>query len=711
MSSLPGIFQKIWSRLAEFSGLRGDATFLWTRWLVLRAIGVVFVFVFAGIVVQAQALLAPNGIAQLAETFEQLQRTFPSFAEQLIRAPSLFWVSKSPAMISLLGWAGLAAALALVLNLWPRGALFGCWLLFLSFASTWRTFSPAQLDNLMLETALLCLPFAPAGWRPGLGAKSPPRPIALFMMRWLLFRVMFEAGIVKLTAGDPHWRDFSAMDLLYETAPFPTILGFLDHQLPRWYHVLEIVLTFAAELLAPLAAVFAGRRGRWFAFFTWTLLQVGIQITSNFGWLNAAAIGLGLLLLDDQMVAAAADKLRLRWLAERLRGAAVPMDRPAITGWSRYALPAVLWVHFYLGLFYFARACGADPNRIPRVLAGPVHLVREFRSVNGFFLYATFEPVRYQVEFLGSNDGGRTWRVYEYRNIPQHPDRVCGFLAPWFSRFEATLEIEGWSGRKSPVFPAVAGHLLAGNPNVLALFARNPFPDRPPALLRMRGYRLAFADYATWRRTGQYWRRELDGDYAPMLARDDEKGIVEFSLAAGEAALAARDLPAALAIFSRQYEAGFQPAGFRLAEMKLRGLGGADPAGAFALYTRLAAEGEVVADYYLGVCHERGLGTPADVARAASLYRRAADRGYLPALFAVGRLHATEQIERRFDSLGLAALLEAGDRAKGEDPAARYVRENQPALVQRMLARMSPADIAAAKERAAKAPPRRTLRP
>ena len=35
------------------------------------------------------------------------------------------------------------------------------------------------------------------------------------------------------------------------------------------------------------------------------------------------------------------------------------------------------------------------------------------------------------------------------------------------------MEIEGWSGRKSPVFSAVAAHLLAGNQNVLALFARD----------------------------------------------------------------------------------------------------------------------------------------------------------------------------------------------------------------------------------------------
>ncbi|MEI6466151.1 MAG: lipase maturation factor family protein, partial [Verrucomicrobiota bacterium] len=296
----------LWRETKDFGGWSGDVTHLWSRWLLLRAVGVVYVLIFSGILVEGQALIAPNGIAQLDELFAQLHRTFPNPAEALIRAPSLFWLGTGSGMITLLTWTGLLSAVAVVFNLWPRMALFSCWLVFLSFASTWRSFSPAQLDNLMLEVALVCIPFAPAGFRPGLGAGAPPRRIALFMMRWLLFRVMLQSGLVKLVSGDPHWRDFTVMDVMYETAPFPTILGYLDHQLPQAYHCFEVVLTFTAELLAPVLAVIGGSRGRWFAFGSWVLLQVGIQLTCNFGWLNAAAIGLALLLLDDRMLAAAA---------------------------------------------------------------------------------------------------------------------------------------------------------------------------------------------------------------------------------------------------------------------------------------------------------------------------------------------------------------------------------------------------------------------
>ena len=164
------------------------------------------------------------------------------------------------------------------------------------------------------------------------------------------------------------------------------------------------------------------------AFATWTLFQAGIQLTNNFGWLNLASIGLGLVLLDDQMLAAAAGKLRWRRLGEffRLPATAVPLAG----GWRLGSLHVALWAHFYLTLFFFARACGVPVSAIPSVLAGPADLLRDFRSANGYYLYATIDTVRYHVEFAGSNDGGRTWRALPYRNIPQREDEICGFIAP-----------------------------------------------------------------------------------------------------------------------------------------------------------------------------------------------------------------------------------------------------------------------------------------
>ena len=318
------VFPTLWRNARAFSGLEPGHSFLWPRWLMLRAAGAVFVVIFAGILHEGSALIGPEGLLPAGRLMEVARADYPGAVEAIFRTPSLFWISSSPWMVTTLQWTGFVAAIALLLNLWPRVALAACWVTLLSFARAWRVFSEPQVDWLMLEVALLSIPFAPSGLRPGLGADRPPSPLALFMVRWLMIRVMLGPGLAKFLSGEPRWRDFTALGHLYETAPCPTVLAYLDHHLPHAWHVFEWGLTFAAEIGAPLLAILGGARCRWIAFALWFGLQAGIQLTCNFGWLNTASIGLGLLLLDDQMLARAREKLGLRWAPNPL---AVPVQQ------------------------------------------------------------------------------------------------------------------------------------------------------------------------------------------------------------------------------------------------------------------------------------------------------------------------------------------------------------------------------------------------
>ncbi len=690
-----------WRALKDFSALGGNATYLWPRWLVLRAVGLVYIFIFAGIIVESRAMIGPDGVAPLASFLEEIRKLFPGSFPSFLAAPSLFWLGTGTGMITALAWGGLAAAVAVVLNWWPRVTLGICWAVFLSFVATWADFSSAQLDRLMLETALLCIPFAPSGFRPGLGAASPPRPIAVFTLRWLLFRVMFESGLVKLLSDDPHWRNLTAMDVMYETAPSPTILGYWAHQLPHAFHVVEIALTFAAELLAPLLAVFGGRRGRWWALAIWTAFQAGIQLTCNFGWLNTAAMGLGLLLLDDQMVATAAGRLRLaasgRFLATPAPSAPVRTAGP----WRFHGLRLALGAHFFLTLFYFAKVCGLPVTAAPRFVTALPDATVAFASANGYSLYASFVPGHPQVDFEGSNDGGKTWRTYEYRHVPQSVDRVAPFLAPWFPRFEATIQIESWSPGETSLLPIVAARLLARNPDVMNRFARDPFPERPPTVVRMRRYRLVFTDRETQRRTGHYWRKEFAGNFLPAVYVTEQGEIAQFSLAEATAALAAGNLPTALAIYERQFQLGNLDAAYRLADIYAQGRGvPAQPEKAVALLTELVTRGEVGALHNLGACYEYGFGVPADLAKAAALYRRATELGDLRSMYAVGKLAADDRLVPPDDVEGLSSLLRAAARTDDDSALLAVIHEEQPALAKRLMSRMSASQIAAAEARA-----------
>lgn len=691
-----------WRQCLDFFGLGGEATYLWPRWLILRAVGLVYVLVFSGIINEGRALIGPRGIVPLADFFAQQAKTYPNPFEAFIHAPGLFWLNTSAGMIAALSWVGLAAAVAVVLNLWPRLSLSICWLIFLSFVTSWRAFSPAQLDKLMLEVALLCIPFAPAGLRPGLGAASPPRPITVFMLRWMLFRVMFESGIVKLISSDSRWRNFTAMEVMYETSPFPTFLGYLDHHMSHAYHLFEIALTFMAEVFAPLLAVFGARRGRWWALALWVALQVGIQLTCNFGWLNTASIGLGLLLLDDQMLAVAFEWLKLRaWSG---RGAQqIQAIAPRITpAWSLYGLRVGLGLHFCLTIFYFAKDCGVPVGAAPAIITEPVSLLSEFRSANGYCLYAAFGPVRYQAELEGSNDGGATWRSFEYRFLPQQPDRICLNFAPWFARFEATIQIETFCGVKSPLLPIVAARLMERNPDVINLFARDPFPDQPPTLIRLRCYRFSFTELEVQRKTGRYWRKEFVGDYLPTMFRNEKGQVDAFDLKPGDHAMRRGDYTEARTIFEKQYQLGNFDAGIRLAEIYGRGLGVvANPAKTFAIYSDLARKGDMVAKHCLGACYEHGVGAPIDNAKAALEYRDAADQGYLLSLYSLGSLYARRRLAPENDLEGLTLMLEAQERAVGDDPLARYIRDDQPGFIKRLEQRLTPSDVDAARQQAA----------
>ena len=508
------------------------ATYLWPRWIVLRCVGIVYVFIFMGVIAEGQALIGPNGIACPCRSFlETVAKVSSNPVEMLLRAPSVFWFGTGTGMIAALQrLVGLAAAIAVVLNLWPRMALFGCWLILLSFVSSWQVFSSTVIDEVMIETALICIAFAPAGLRPGLGARSPPRAIAVFMMRWLLFRIMFESGLVKLVEGDTHWRHFTAMEVMYETCPFPTLLGYFAHSLPHAYHVVEVALTFLAELGAPLLALFGGRRGRWLALVIWVGFQAGIELTSNFGWLNTGSLVLGFVLLDDQMLVSAAIILRLRTFAAFLAAKAAAQAAPAITALRLYGLRVLLGAHFCLTLYYAVIFLGGMSLKdIPYMSNRPIELIfGGFKSTNVYYPYASFPATRkYEVEFEGSNDGGRTWRTYPFRHKPQREDELSGFIAPWFARFEATLQIATYTNPRSRLIPKVAAKLIERNPDVMKLFKNDPFPDKPPTMIRMPVYLMRYSDPATHAKTGLYWVKTRVGEFLPMVYLTDDGRVTE----------------------------------------------------------------------------------------------------------------------------------------------------------------------------------------
>jgi len=232
-----------------------------------------------------------------------------------------------------------------------------------------------------------------------------------------------------------------------------------------------------------------------------TLLQVGIILTANYAFLNYLVLALGLLLLDDGVFA----RLGLRAPAP---AACAPVPRWRLLG----ALAAFAWI-FYASVAPWLFAGW------PAFLTAPASLLSPFRVVNRYGLFAVMTRERDEIEFQGTRDG-RTWTPYPFRYKPQDPAVAPGIYAPYQPRFEWNLwfaSLGSW--RQNPWVVTAEERLLANEPDVLALFAGNPFAGAPPRQVRAVLWRYWFTDRATRRRTGRWWNREELGLYAPVVER------------------------------------------------------------------------------------------------------------------------------------------------------------------------------------------------
>jgi hypothetical protein len=321
------------------------------------------------------------------------------------------------------------------------------------------------------------------------------------MLRWEWFRIYFESGLVKILSGDPTWRNFTAMDNYYQNGPLPSWMGWYVQQMPHWYHAFTVVFTFFVELLL-VWAVFLPRRFRVACFVVVTALQVGIITTANYAFLNYLVLVLGVLLLDDTLLA-------------RFRFATPPASANEARRSPAYRRfeTAVLGIAFYTTIVAFLMGGSGS------ILALPDRLLAPFRIANAYGLFAVMTPARYEIEFQGSNDG-TSWIAYPFRYKPQDLNERPGFYAPYQPRFDWNLwfaSLGSW--QSNPWVVLTEQRLIERSPSVLALFRGDPFHGNPPRMVRTVIWQYWFTDLATKRRTGAWWRREELGAFSPSVTR------------------------------------------------------------------------------------------------------------------------------------------------------------------------------------------------
>ncbi len=490
-------------------------------WLFLRALGMIYLIAFLSLWSQMNGLIGHDGIWPTEQSMTSARQYFDSQGTDWGRfhqVPTLCWLSASDRSLAVQCGAGVVLSGLLLVGVAPAVCLFLLWLLYLSLSSIGGVFLSYQWDALLLETGFLAIFLAALQLVPRPRRAGEPSRLMVWLLRWLLFRLMFESGCVKLLSGDPLWRKLTALTVHYQTQPLPTWVGWYAHQLPAWAQKGSCLVMFAIELAAPFL-VFAPRRLRFVGGAALVLLQVLIALTGNYTFFNWLTLALCLLLLDDFTLEKVLPA-RLR----RLSSPTVEAGTKPIAKWPRVVTVPLAAVVLCISLFQLVTMFGVRSGWL-----GPVAAVQEwlgpFRSLNRYGLFAVMTPSRPELIIEGSTDGV-TWKPYEFKYKPGDLRRRPAFVAPhqprldWQMWFEALHTLEG--ERPSGWFINFCVRLLQGSPTVLSLLERNPFPEHPPRFLRVVIYDYRFTTFAERRATGAWWQRKEVGQYVPVLSLREE---------------------------------------------------------------------------------------------------------------------------------------------------------------------------------------------
>ncbi len=503
-----------------------------SRWIFLRALGLIYFSAFYSLVFQIRGLNGPRGILPASEYLVAVASRLGSL--RFWFAPTLLWFSSGSHMLMALCWVGIVASLLVVANVWPRAMLVVCFVCFLSFVSAAGDFSSYQSDGMLLEAGFISLFFAPGGFFPGWGTDRLPPRASLFLLLWEWFRIYFESGVVKLASGDQQWRHLTAMDEYYQNGPLPTWIGWYVQHLPHWFHASTVVATLVMELVL-VWMLFLPRRWRIVCFFLVTPWQIVVILTANYAFLNYIVLALGFLLLDDRsLVRFVPARWRVVLTVTKEPVPQVESD-PSKEGSAQASetlpemQPTRIVQHLHalrLAVIGVSLSWIFYATTLPMLLmfsrevplpTGPVMALEPFRIANQYGLFAVMTPHRYEIEFQGSNDG-LTWVAYPFRYKPQDVTQPPRIYAPYQPRFDWNLwfaSLGTWS--QYPIVPQTEELLLVNDPDVLQLFAGNPFPDKPPRLVRAVLWQYWFSTMQEKRTQGIWWRRELLGTYAPTL--------------------------------------------------------------------------------------------------------------------------------------------------------------------------------------------------
>ncbi|MHC0430344.1 lipase maturation factor family protein [Streptomyces sp. O3] len=456
----------------------------WLARLVFqRALAAVYLVAFVSAALQFRALIGERGMLPVPRYLARVP---------MRAAPGLFQLRYSDRLFALCTWTGALLSAALLAGadqlapLWAAMLMWALpWVLYLSIVNVGQTWYSFGWESLLLEVGFLAVFLG--------NDRTAPPVLVLWLLRWVLFRVEFGAGLIKMR-GDACWRKLTCLYYHHETQPMPGPLSWFFHRLPRPLHRVEAAANHVTQLLVPfllftpqpVASVAAG---------VMVATQLWLVLSGNFSWLNWLTIALALSAVDFTPVAGAPPAL-----------AAPPL-------W--YEVTVIAVTALVAGLSYRPARNLLSRRQLMNYSFDPLHLV------NAYGAFGTVGRVRYEVVVEGTAEpvpppDASGWRAYEFRGKPGDPRRLPRQFAPYHLRLDWLMWFAALNpGYARPWFGAFVERLLLNDRDTLRLLRTHPFPDAPPTYVRAVLYRYRFTTWRELRATGAWWHRTYAGEFLP----------------------------------------------------------------------------------------------------------------------------------------------------------------------------------------------------
>ncbi|XP_052269686.1 lipase maturation factor 1-like isoform X2 [Dreissena polymorpha] len=435
-----------------------------------------------------------------------------------LSAPSLVWLIDYHVyldyFLDYVAYAGLGLSGFLIIN---GGAnwiiMFTLWVLYHSLVNIGQRWYGFGWESQLLETGFLAVFLCPMLSVSAVPKSTPTSQIVIWANRWLIFRIMLGAGLIKIR-GDQCWRDLTCMNYHYETQPVPNPMSYFMHQSPEWFHKFETLSNHFVELMAPaLLLLPAPRRLRFVGGVIQILFQVVLIISGNLSFLNWLTIVPSLACFDDRGYAWMFSRSRIQQVAAVQ---AEGRDGKTLLTPSNY-IRRVFNISLGLLIAYLSVPV------IQNLMSSRQQMntsFDSFRLVNTYGAFGSVTKERTEVIYQGTyghpNQKETIWEEYEFKCKPGKITRRPCIISPYHYRLDWLLWFAAFQNyQHNPWIVTMAAKLLTNDNSTLSLIAHNPFEGKdPPTYVRVQLYSYKYTKVGSNDAiAGRWWKRRYIREY------------------------------------------------------------------------------------------------------------------------------------------------------------------------------------------------------